>query len=57
MGEYESEERKRSNEEKVLLMTSLGNVMIREGAAVPCRNEETLSVSSGSCWNKYRYQR
>ena len=30
------EERKRSKEEKVLLMTSLRDFMIREGAAVAC---------------------
>ena len=36
MGEYDSEERKRSKEEKVLLMTSLRELMINEEAAVAC---------------------
>ena len=36
MGEYDSEERKRSKEEKVLLMTSLEDRTIREGVAVAC---------------------
>ena len=34
--EYDSEEKKRSKEEKVLLMTSLRDLMICEGAAVVC---------------------
>ena len=34
MEEYDSEERKRSKEEKVLLMTSLRDLKIQEGAAV-----------------------
>ena len=36
MGEYDSDERKRSKEEKLLLMTTLGDLMICEGAAVSC---------------------
>ena len=36
MGEYNSEEKKRSTEEKVLLMTSLRDLMTCEGAAVAC---------------------
>ena len=36
MGEYESEERRRSKKEKVLLMTSLRDLIIWEGAAVAC---------------------
>ena len=36
MGEYDSEERKRSKEEKVHLMTCLRDLMINEGAAVAC---------------------
>ena len=35
MEEYDSEERKRSKEEKVLLMTSLRDLMVCERAAVP----------------------
>ena len=38
MREYDSEERKRSKEEKVLLMTSLRELMIKEEAAVACAN-------------------
>ena len=34
MGEYDSEEGKKSNEEKVLLMTHLGDLIICEGATV-----------------------
>ena len=34
--EYDSKERTRSKEENVLLMTSVRNLMIQEGAAVPC---------------------
>ena len=34
--EYESEERKRSKEEKVFLMTSLRDLIIQEGMAVAC---------------------
>ena len=34
--EYDSEERKRSKEEKVLLMTSMKDLIIQEGAAVAC---------------------
>ena len=34
--EYNSEERKRSKEEKVFLMTNLRDLMIQEGAAVAC---------------------
>ena len=36
MGEYDTEERKWPKEEKVLLMTSLRDLVIREGAAVAC---------------------
>ena len=36
MEEYDSEERKRSKEEKVLLMTSLRDLLSHEGAAVAC---------------------
>ena len=35
-GEYESEERKRSKEEKVFLMTNLRDLIIQEGMAVAC---------------------
>ena len=35
-GEYDSEERKRSKGEKVFLMTSAGDLMTQEGAAVAC---------------------
>ena len=35
-GEYDSEERKRSKEEKVFLMTSVRDLMNQEGAAVAC---------------------
>ena len=34
--EYDSEERKRLKEEKVLLMTSVRDLMTQEGAAVAC---------------------
>ena len=34
--EYDSEERKRSKEEKVFLMTNLRDLIIQEGAAVAC---------------------
>ena len=36
MGDYDLEERKRSKEWKVLLMTHLRDLMICEGAAVAC---------------------
>ena len=36
MKENDSEERKRSKEEWVLLMTSLRDLMTQEGAAVAC---------------------
>ena len=36
MGQCDSEARKRSQEEKVLLMTSLRDLMICAGAAVAC---------------------
>ena len=36
MGEHDLEERKRSKEEKVLLMTSLREFMINEGATAVC---------------------
>ena len=35
-GEYDSEERKKSKEEKVLLMTNLRDLIIQEGMAVAC---------------------
>ena len=35
-GEYDSEERKRSKEEKVFVMTSVRDLMTQEGAAVEC---------------------
>ena len=35
-GEYDSEERKRSKEEKVFLMTNLRDMIIQEGMAVAC---------------------
>ena len=35
-GEYDSEERKRSKEEKVFLLTSLRDLIIQEGMAVAC---------------------
>ena len=35
-GEYDSEERKSSKEEKVFLMTNLRDLITQEGAAVPC---------------------
>ena len=38
MGEKDSEERRRSKEQMVLLMTSLRDLMINEGAAVACAN-------------------
>ena len=37
-GEYDSEERKRSKEEKVFLMTNLRDLIIQEGMAVACAN-------------------
>ena len=36
MEEYDSDERKRSKESRVLLMTSLRDLMNQEGAAVAC---------------------
>ena len=36
MGEYDSEKRERTKEEKVVLMTSLRDFMINEGAVVAC---------------------
>ena len=35
-GDYDSEERKRSKEDKVFLMTSMRDVIIQEGTAVAC---------------------
>ena len=35
-GEYDSEERKRSKEEKMFLMTSVRELMTQEGAEVAC---------------------
>ena len=34
--EYDSEERKRSKEEKIFLMTNLRDLIVQEGAAVAC---------------------
>ena len=34
--EYDSEEKKRSKEDKVFLMTNLRDLMVQEGAAVAC---------------------
>ena len=39
--EYDSEERRRSNEEKVFLMTNLRDLIIQEGAAVACAKRST----------------
>ena len=36
MEEYDSDERKRSKESRVLLMTSLRDLMNQEGAAIAC---------------------
>ena len=44
-GEYDSEERKRSKEEKVFLMTSVRDLMTQERSAVACAKRRTLSVS------------
>ena len=38
-GEYDSEERERSKEEKVFLMTNLGDLIIQEGMAVACAKQ------------------
>ena len=38
-GEYDSEERKRSKEEKVFLMTNLRDLIIQEGMAVACAKQ------------------
>ena len=38
-GEYDSEERKRSKEEKVFLMTNLRDLITQEGAAVACAKQ------------------
>ena len=35
-GEYDSEDRKRSKEEKVFLMTSVRDLITQEGAAIAC---------------------
>ena len=40
MGEYDSEKRKRSKKERVLLLTSLTDLMICEGAAVVVASAE-----------------
>ena len=43
-GEYDSEERKRSKEEKVFLMTNLRDLIIQEGMAVACaKRRDALS--------------
>ena len=42
--EYDSEETKRSKEEKVFLMTNIINLMTQEGAAVVCaKRRDALS--------------
>ena len=48
MEEYDSEERKRSKEERVLLMTSLGDLMTQEGAAVACAKRRVQTLREGS---------
>ena len=47
--EYDSEERKRSKEEKVFLMTNLRDLIVQEGAAVACakRRESDKRVEFG----------
>ena len=46
-GEYDSEERKRSKEEKVFLMTSVRDLMTQEGAAIAwqCKNSKPMRVN------------
>ena len=41
-GEYDSEERKRSKEEKVFLMTNLRDLIIQEGIAVACAKQRDV---------------
>ena len=45
-GEYDSEERKRSKEEKVFLMKSMRDLITQEGAAVACakRRDDLCSI-------------
>ena len=61
--EYDSEERKRSKEEKVFLMTSVRDLMTQEGAAVACAKRrdalcfvrfmiKQISVPALSTWVK-----
>ena len=47
MGEYDSEERKRSEEEKVLLMTHLRDLVICEKAAVACAKRRDALCFAG----------
>ena len=48
-GEYDSEERNRSMEEKVFLMTSMRDLITQEGAAVACAKwRDALSISFDS---------
>ena len=54
--EYDSEERKRLEEEKNFLMTDIKDLMTREGADVACAKREMLSVSFDFCWSKYQCQ-
>ena len=41
-GDYDSEERKRSKEEKVFLMTSMRDLITQEGAAIACANRRVV---------------
>ena len=47
-GEFDSEERKRSKEEKVFLMTSMRDLITQEGATVACAKRRDALCSSGS---------
>ena len=47
-GEYDSEERKRSKEEKVFLMTNLRDLIIQEGMAVACAKRR-----DALCFNRF----
>ena len=47
--EYDSEERKRSKEEKVFLMTSLRDLMTQEGAAIACCAKRRDAL----CFNRF----
>ena len=57
MEKYDTEERERSKEEKVLLITSVRDPMISEGAAEACANRRDTLSSARFCWNKCRFQR